>query len=121
MLDVIDKEQFSFTRKRHRVGSEEQSIELEEQSRQAAKEWVTNEELSSMSTSSKEFKKIDGNTTSLSRNGIKANAWLQVYQDNDLTLGNMQLKILGLPYDEVLLNTDNQYNYYKANESRKKT
>ena len=33
-------------------------------------------------------------------------------------LKNMKLKILGQPYDEVLMITDSQYKHYKANEDR---
>ena len=51
-------------------------------------------------------------------NGIKANARIRVEQDVDLVLKNMKLKILGQPYDEVLITTDSRYKYYKANEDR---
>ena len=66
----------------------------------------------------KQFTKIDGNTTSYSMNGIKANARIRVEQDVDLVLKNMKLKILGQPYDEVLMITDSRYKIYKANEDR---
>ena len=66
----------------------------------------------------KGFTKIDGNTTSYSINGIKANARIRVEQDVDLVLKNMKLKILGQPYDEVIILTDSRYKYYKANEDR---
>ena len=66
----------------------------------------------------KEFTKIDGNTTSYSINEIKANARIRVEQDVDLVLKNMKLKILGQPYDEVLIMTDSRYKNYKANEDR---
>ena len=33
-------------------------------------------------------------------------------------LKNMKLKILGQPYDEVLIMTDSRYKNYKANEDR---
>ena len=66
----------------------------------------------------KEFTKIDGNITSYSINGIKANARIRVEQDVDLVLKNMKLKILGQPYDEVLIMTDSRYKNYKANEDR---
>ena len=48
-------------------------------------------------------------------NGIEANARIQVEQDVDLVLKNMKLKILGQPYDEVLMMTDSRYKNYKAN------
>ena len=51
-------------------------------------------------------------------NGIKANARIRVEQDVDLVLKNMKLKILGQPYDEVLIMTDSRYKNYKANEDR---
>ena len=51
-------------------------------------------------------------------NGIKANARIRVEQDVDLVLKNMKMKILGKPYDEVLLMTDSRYKNYKANEDR---
>ena len=51
-------------------------------------------------------------------NGIKANARIRVEQDVDFVLKNMKLKILGQPYDEVLIMTDSRYNNYKANEDR---
>ena len=66
----------------------------------------------------KEFTKIDGNTTSYSMNGNKANAKIRVEQDVDLVLKHMKLKILGQPYDEVLIMTDSRYTNYKANEDR---
>ena len=51
-------------------------------------------------------------------NGIKANARIRVEQDVDLVLKNMKLKILGQPYDEMLIMTDSRYKNYKANEDR---
>ena len=51
-------------------------------------------------------------------NEIKANARIRVEQDVDLVLKNMKLKILGQPYDEVLIMTDSRYKNYKANEDR---
>ena len=51
-------------------------------------------------------------------NGIKANARKRVKQDVDLVLKNMKLKILGQPYDEVLIMTDSRYKNYKVNEDR---
>ena len=66
----------------------------------------------------KEFTKIDGNTTSYSMNGIKANARIRGEQDVALVLKIMKFKILGLPHDEVLMMTDSRYKNYKANEDR---
>ena len=66
----------------------------------------------------KEFTKIDGNTTSYSINGIKANARIRVEKDADLVLKNLKLKILGQPHDDVLLTTDRRFKHYKANEDR---
>ena len=77
-----------------------------------------NEQSPALKTSVKEFRKIDGNTTSYSINGIKAIARTRVEQDVDLALKNMKLKILGHPYDEVLMITDLQYKNYEANEDR---
>ena len=79
---------------------------------------MTNQELSSLKPSIKEFTKIDGNTTSYSINGIKASARIRVEQDADLVLKNLKLKILGQPHDDVLLATDRQYKHYRANEDR---
>ena len=86
--------------------------------RQNAKQWAANEESSALKTSVKEFTKIYGNTTSYSINEIEANARIRVEQDVDLVLKNMKLKILGQPYDELLIVTDSRYMNYKANEDR---
>ena len=116
--DVADEEQIFFTSADDATKSEEQTLERKEQSRQNAKQWAANEELLALKTSVKEFTKIDGNTTSYSMNGIKANARIRVEQDVDLVLKNLKLKILGQPFDEVLLMTDSRYKNYKANEDR---
>ena len=116
--DVADEEQVFFTQSNNDNEPEEQTLERKEQSRQNAKQWAANEESPALKTSVKEFTKIDGNTTSYSINGIKANARIRVRQDVDLVLKNMKLKILGQPYDEVLLVTDSRYKNYKANEER---
>ena len=50
--------------------------------------------------------------------GIKANARVRAEQDVHLVLKNMKLKILGQPYDEVVIMTDSRYKNYKANEDR---
>ena len=98
--------------------SEEQILERKERSRQNAEQWAANEESPVLKTSVKEFTKIDGNTTSSSMKGSKANARIRVAQVVDLVLKNMKLKILGQPYDEVLMITDSRYKNYKANEDR---
>ena len=104
--DVADEEQFFFTQADNANESEEQTLERKEQPRQNAKQWAANEESPALKTSVKEFTNVDGNTTSYSMNGIKANARIRVEQDVDLVLKNMKLKILGQPYDEVLMITD---------------
>ena len=85
--------------------TEEQILQRKERSRDKAAEWVVNQEPSSMKPSIKEFTKIDGNTTSFSLHGIKANARIRVEQDADLVVKNPKLKILGQPHDDVLLTT----------------
>ena len=111
--DVADEEQFFFTQPDSQDETEEQILQRKEQSQKNAAEWVTNQELSSLKPSIKEFTKIDGNTTSYSINGIKASARIGVEQDADLVLKNFKLKILGQPYDDVLLATNRQYNTTK--------
>ena len=95
--DVADEEQFFFTHADNTSVSEEQNLERKEQSKRNAKQWAANEESPALKTSVKEFTKIDGNTTSYSMNGIKANARLRVEQDVDVVLKNMKLKNLGQP------------------------
>ena len=116
--DVADEEQFFFTQPESQDETEEQILQRKEQSKKKAAAWVINQELSSMKPSIKEFTKIDGNTTSYSINGIKANARIRVEQDADLVLKNLKLKILGQPHDDVLLVTDRRYKHYKCNEDR---
>ena len=116
--DVADEEQFFFTEANKNDKSEEQTLERKEQIKQIALQCVANEEQSSLKTSVIEFTKIDGNTTTYSMNGIKANARIRVEQDVDLVVKEMKLKILGQPQDEVLMVTDSQYKNYKANEDR---
>ena len=116
--DVADEEEFFFTQTDDINESEEQTLERKEQSRQNAKQWAVHQKSPTLKTSVKEFTKIDGNTTSSSMNGIKANARIRVEQDVDLMLMNLKLKILGQPYDEVLMITDSRYKNYKANEDR---
>ena len=116
--DVSDEEQFFFTHADDNNESEEQTFEQKERSRGNAKQRAAQEESPVLKTSVKEFTKIDGNTTSYSMNGIKANARMRVEQDVDLVLRNMKLKILGQPHDEVLMMTESRYKTYKANEDR---
>ena len=71
-----------------------------------------------MKPCSKEFTKIDGNTTSYSINGIKASVRIRVEQDANLVLKNLKLKIFGQPHDDVLLTMDRRFRHYKANEDR---
>ena len=72
--DVADEEQFFFTQADDNDESEEQTLERKEQSKQNAKQWAMNEESPVLKTIVTEFTKIDGNTTSFSMNGNKANA-----------------------------------------------
>ena len=104
--DVADEEQFFLTQTDGEAETEEQTLERKEQPQKKATEWVAHEEPSSMKPSIKEFTKIDGNATSYSIHGIKANARIRVEQDVDLALRNLKFKILGQSYDEVLLTTD---------------
>ena len=116
--DVADEEKFFFTHTDDTNEPEEQTFERKEHSRQNAKQCAANEESTVFKTSVKEFTKIDGNTTSYSMNGIKTNAQIRVEQDVDIVLKNTKLRILGQPYDEVLMITDSRYKNYKANEDR---
>ena len=76
--DVADEEQVFFTQTGNDNEPEEQTLERKEKSRQNAKQWAANEQSPALKTSVKEFTKIDGNTTSYSINGIKANARIRV-------------------------------------------
>ena len=116
--DVADEEHIFFTHADDAKESEEQTLERKQQSRQNAKQWAANEELPALKTSVKEFTKIYGNTTSYSMNSIKATARIRVEQDVDLVLKNLKIKILGQPFDEVLIMTDSRYKRYKTNEDR---
>ena len=117
-LDVADEEHFFFTQADNNDESGEQTLARKEQSRQNAKQWAGIEESSALKTSVKEFTEIDGNTTSYSMNGIKANARIRVEQDVHFVLKNMKRKILGQQHDEVLMMTDSLYKNQKANEDR---
>ena len=116
--DVADEEQFFFTQPDSQDETEEEILQRKKQSQKRAAEWVLNKELSSIKPSIKEFTKIDGNSTSYSINGIKANARIRVEQDADLVLKNLKLKIVGHPHDDVLLTTDRRFKHYKANDDR---
>ena len=104
--DVADEEHFFFTHTADKSESKEQTLERKERLRQNAMQWAANEESPVLKTGVKEFTKIDGNTTSYSMNGIKANAKIRVEQHVHLLLKNMKLKILGQPHDGVLVMTD---------------
>ena len=116
--DVADEEQFFFTQADNKDESEKQTFERKEQFVQIAKQWKSNEEHSSLKTNVKELPKINGNITSYSMGGIKANARLRVEQIVDLGLKNMKLKILSQTHDEVVITTDSRYKHYKANDDR---
>ena len=100
--DVADEDNLFSTQADNDDEMDEHTLERKEQFRINARQWVKNEEPQSFKTSVKEFTKIDGNTTSYSTNGIKANAPIRVEQDFDLVLWNMKLKKLGQPHEEVL-------------------
>ena len=112
--DVADEEQVFFTQTDNDNESEERTLDRKEQSKQNAKQWAMNELSPILKTTVKQLTKIDGNTTSYSMNGIKANARIRVEQDVDLVLKNMKLKIVGQPHDEVLIMIDSRYKNYKA-------
>ena len=80
--------------------------------RRRATEWVANQEPSSRKPIIKEFTKFDGNTTSNSIHGIKANARIRVEQDADLELKKLKIN------DDVLLTTDRLFKHDRANEDR---
>ena len=79
---------------------------------------MENEGPSSLKTSVTEVTKSDGNTTSYSMKGIKANARIRIEQGVNLVWKIMKLKILGQSHDEVLMMTDSRYKHYKADENR---
>ena len=116
--DVADEEQFFFTQTDGQDETEEHILQQKQQYRQKTAEWVVNQEPSSMKPIIKEITKIDGNTTSYSLHGIKANAQLRVKQDADLVLKDLKLRILGQPHDDVILTMDRRYKHYKTNEDR---
>ena len=114
--DVADREHFFFTKADNNDESKQQTLERKEQSRQNGRQWVKNEEPSSLKTTVKEFTKTERNTTTYSMNGIKAKAQIRVEQDVDLVLKNVILKSLVQPHDEVVIMTVSRYKHYKANE-----
>ena len=116
--NIADEEQFFFTQADGEDQTEEQTLERKDYSQKKATEWVAHEEPFSTKPNRKEFTRIDGNTTSYSLHGIKANARIPIEQDVDLVLKNIKLKILGHPYEESLLTTDKRFKHYKANENR---
>ena len=116
--DFADEEHFLFTHADGEDETKEQIFQRKKQSWKKPTEWVAIQEPYSMERSIQEFKKIDGNTTSHSINGIKANARIRTEQDADLVLKNLKLKLLDEPHDDVLLTTDRRFELYKANEDR---
>ena len=116
--DVADEEQFFFTHTDDQDESEEQILQRKEQSLEKAAEWLINQEPSSMKPSIKEFTKIDGNTTAYSIHGIKADARIRVERDADVVLKKLKLKILGQPYEDVIMTIVSRFTHYKANEDR---
>ena len=116
--DVADEEQYFITHADNSNESEEQTLQGKEQSKHNAKQWAAKEESPVLKTSVKEFTKSDGNTTSYSMKGIKANAGIRVEQDTDFVLKSVKSKVLGQPHDEVLMITDSRYKNCKANENR---
>ena len=103
----------SFSSHKQMIRMKPKNRSYKKKQRAKAAEWVVNQEPSSLKPSIKEFTKIDGNTTSYSLHGIKANARIRVEQDADLVLKNLKFKILGQPHDDVLLTTDSRFKHYK--------
>ena len=116
--DVADEGKVFFTQEDAQDETEEQILQRKEQPQKKAAKWVVNQESSSMEPSIKQLTKFDGNTTSNSIHGIKANARIRVEEHADIVLKNLKLKILGQPHDDVLLTTDRRFKHYKANEDR---
>ena len=116
--DVADEEQFFFTQTSDQDETEKQTPQRKKPSQKKAAEWVVNQEPTLIKPSIKQFTKVDGKTTSYSITGIKTSARIRVQQDADLVFKKLKLKILGQPYDVVLLATDRRFKHYKANEDR---
>ena len=114
--DVADEKQLFFTQTYGKNETEKQTLKRQEEFRKKATEWETHEKTSSMKSSVKEVTKMEGNTTSYSMNGIKANARIRVEQNVDLVLKNKKLNTTQ-PLDEVLLTTGRRFKHYKANEN----
>ena len=108
---MLQMKNIFFTQTDDQDETEEQILQRKKQSQKKAAEWVVNQQPPSMKPSIKEFTKIDGSTTLYSINGIKASARIRVKQDADLVLENLKLKILGQPYDDVLLATDRRFKH----------
>ena len=86
---VADEEQFFFTQADKNDEPEEWTLDLNEQSKQNAKQFVANEESSSLKKSVKQWLKINGITKTFSMIEIKGNARIRVEKDVDLVLKNM--------------------------------
>ena len=69
-----------------------------------------------MKPNNKEITKIDGNTTSYSKDGIMGNARIRVKKNVNQVVKRIALKVIGQPHDEVLLTTDRRFEHYKSNE-----
>ena len=104
--DVGKEEHFFFTQPDGEDETEKQTHGEKEKPREKAIECVAHEEPFSIKRSIKDFAKIDGNTTSYSINGFKANALMPVEEDVDLVLKILKLRKLGQPHDELLLTAD---------------
>ena len=116
--DGIDEEQFFFTQADGEDEIEEETLLRKEHSWKKATERVAHEVPSSLKPSIKEITEIHRKTTSYSMQGIQANARIRVEQDVNLVLKNLNFKIFGQPYDEVLLTTYKRFKHYKVNEDR---
>ena len=69
--DVAEEEQCFFRQADGEDETEKQIVKRKEQSRKKATEWVANEESFPLKLSIKEVRRVDGNTTSYSINGIR--------------------------------------------------
>ena len=112
---VAVEEQF-FTQADSGDETEEQIHQRKRESLEKATKLVANQEPYSMKPSFKEFTKLDGNTTSSSINGFKANARRRIEQDSDLVLKNLKLNILGHLHDDMLSTMDRRFKNYKEND-----
>ena len=72
--DVADEGQFFLAQADGEDQSEEKDLERKEESRKQATGWVAHDEPSSLKPSTKNYTKVEGNTTSYSIHGTKANA-----------------------------------------------